>query len=137
MTPIRQIILQGILPNLAIYAPIVLVLLVGFVLAIVTWKKHPKASLLTILAIPLFMLNLLLSLVVPFLPQFLLYLRVRINFPLRSVAIISNIVISALGFIGWILILLAIFLRRKPKVNAKVESKTSEESIIVNEPEPL
>jgi len=128
MTPIRQIIVQGILPNLAIYAPIVLVLLVGFVLAIVTWKKHPKASLLTILAIPLFILNLLLSLVVPFFPQFLLYLNVRINFPLRSLAIVSNIVLSALSFIGWILILLAIFLRRKPKAKLNAAAEPSSDS---------
>ncbi len=128
MTPIRQIIIQGILPNLAIYAPIVLVLLVGFILAIVTWKKHPKASLLTILAIPLFILNLLLSLVVPFFPQFLLYLNVRINFPLRSLAIVSNIVLSALSFIGWILILLAIFLRRKPKAKSNAAAEPSSDS---------
>ena len=125
MTPIRQIIVQAILPNLAIYAPIVLVLLVGFILAIVTWKKHPKASLLTILAIPLFILNILLSLVVPFLPQFLLYLNVRMNFPIRTLAIISNILLSALGFIGWILILLAIFLRRKPKAKSKAVAEPS------------
>jgi hypothetical protein len=131
MTPIRQIIVQGILPNLAIYAPIVLVLLVGFILAIVTWKKHPKASLLTILAIPFFMLNLLLSLVVPFLPQFLVYLRIRMNLPIRTVAIASNIVISALGFIGWILILLAIFLHRKPKTKTEQDSTRKQEPLVL------
>jgi hypothetical protein len=85
-----------------------LVYVIGIVLALTTWRRHPRASLLSLIAFVLF-----------FLANFLaagLYWYVLIMRPgMTSTGLwltAGNIVVTAIIVLGWILILFALFARR-------------------------
>ncbi len=99
--------------QLAFYIPLMIVWLIGLILAIVTWKQHPKASLLALRAFVIFLINILLSTANSLLP---LYLHNNANMSSASISTISmiaGIVIQIISVAAWILIIVAIFSRRK------------------------
>jgi hypothetical protein len=92
--------------------PFLLICLVGGILALVTWRKHPLASLLSLLAFGLFSLDSLLS------AGFLWYMLRRIedgdlaDVDRARVRMIFFGFLSVVNIFGWVLLLIALFARR-------------------------
>lgn len=102
------------LVNLLTQLPILLVCFVGIVLAIVRWQCHPRVSLLTLIGIGLFLLDLSLNI--------FLNVGMPLWFARRDVSVtqigtflaVKSILASLLVALAWGLLLAAIFSGRKP-----------------------
>ena len=101
---------ETILPTLASYlvqGPILLVWLVGFILALVYWRRHPRVSLLTVIALLIFLGETLagtyLNLWLP------LMLTGRGVQAAATVFLIKSILTSLILAIAWALLVAAIF----------------------------
>ncbi len=104
--------MEQISPNwglLLAQLPVYLVLLVGIILAAVTWQKHPRVSLLATGGLGLILLTALVSNF--FGSNLPLYLHIR-GLPARLmgvVLLVVNLARSLLTAAGWALVLWAIF----------------------------
>lgn len=109
-----RILISMVAANILMY----LVWLTGIILACKTWKRNPKASLFTLLAIVfLFVFNLT-SIFLSALPIALRdsdYSMVRI----ATLTGIAHVVLSILSAGSWGLLLAAIFIERKPSFQQK------------------
>ena len=89
--------------------PVFVVWLAGIVLALVRWKRHPKVSLLTIIAFVIFFAEML----------FVFYLDVwklqTLSANLEFVSTVINIIESLMTAAAWGLLLVAIFGWRSEK----------------------
>jgi len=117
-----ELILSGVLPQLAYSIPLFLVWLVGFILAIITWKKHAKASLLTMIAMVIFTINQVISTLLSFLPVYLHNMSGMKISTIGTITLIANIVLIVFATVAWILLILALFLRRKPRTQPEIVS---------------
>jgi hypothetical protein len=102
-------VLVSALAVLAGKLPVILVWLVGFILALVFWRRHPKVSLLTLIAIGGFLLgsliNSFLAVQLPLMLQQRGWTTSQIGVALSLNAIIS----SLLSAVFWGLLFAAIF----------------------------
>jgi multisubunit Na+/H+ antiporter MnhB subunit len=80
MNNFGPIFMRTFLPNLALQLPVLLVLGVGLVMAIVRWKKAPRASLLTLIAAAVIGLITFLSVVVNSFLYYFLYNQFDIGY---------------------------------------------------------
>ncbi len=113
MNNFGPIFMHTFLPNLALQLPVLLVLGVGIVIAIVRWKKAPRASLLTLIGMVIIGFVTILSVVVN---SFLYHYLIQLYMDFR----IRDTIFKVLGGIfnlltagGWVLVLIAIFGKRK------------------------
>jgi uncharacterized membrane protein len=105
--------MQPFFPNLGVYfiqLPIFIAWLVGIMLAIINWRRYPRASLLTSLSLILF---IFLALVSPVINDRLpILLRAWFGFPFRQEAVISvfiGFIESIVRAIAWLLLFVAMF----------------------------
>ncbi len=106
--------LQSFLPNLAYQLPVLIALLVGFIIVITRWRKNPRVSLLILLAILIAFLVRILS---TFTDSMLWYILYDINYTARViVSSVLSVVFSLLTAVSWILLLIALFSKPKPKL---------------------
>ena len=92
--------------------PLVLVYIVGIVFASATWRRHPRASLLSLIAFVIFLVDALLSGAFTW-----LVLRGGLfeggNFEQRGMILnVGNGFFTLLNVVAWILLLIALFGRR-------------------------
>jgi hypothetical protein len=86
--------------------PVFLVWLVGLVLALVRWKRHPKVSLLTCIAFVMFFAE------IPFFFYLYFYIDWMMLVPSTSLEFVStviNIIESLISATAWGLLLVAVF----------------------------
>jgi len=108
--------LNTFLPNLAFHLPLLIALVVGFVMAIIRWKKHPRASLLTVIATAVASLVVLFSVITNSFLYFLCYEVFGMDF--TAVGIISSVLSALFNLLmagSWVLVLIAIFSKNKQK----------------------
>ncbi len=105
--------MQSFFPNLGVYLiqlPIFIVWLIGLMLAIINLRRYPRVSLLTFLALIIF---IILALVSPIISGWLpLLLHARFGAPFRQEAAIGaliGLIESAIRAIAWLLLFIAIF----------------------------
>lgn len=111
-----QIFLNTFLPNLAFHLPLLIALVVGLVMAIIRWKKHPRASLLTVIATAIASLVVLFSVITNSFLYFLCYELFDMDF--MAFSIISKVLSALFNLLmagSWVLVLIAIFSKNKPK----------------------
>lgn len=113
--PIDQIFMM-IIPGLMMQLPILLVLLAGCVVAIIhlVQKKNRKPAVLALIAFILFLKVHLLSPVLSSLPYLM---SVQYNMgpqQIGAVTMVVNIGFNGIATVGWVLIVIAIFIARKP-----------------------
>jgi len=103
----------AILAQLVFDIPLFIVWLVAVIFAIVRWIKHPKVSLLTIIAICIFITTNFISKTLVFLPYFMRenYGTSEAGFGLMSFGI--NAILLLFNTTAWALIVAAIFGWRK------------------------
>jgi len=112
--------LPNFLLQLVVYLPVLIVLLAGLVMAIIRWKKHPRASLLMMIAAVLAGLAVILNAGVNSFPLNLYYLQGMITAATKDIiANILSLIISLLTAGSWVLVLIAVFGKRKPKAEAE------------------
>jgi hypothetical protein len=106
--------LTSSLLTLVIYIPLYITWLVGLVVAIVNWKRAPKTSLFTVIAVAiLFLLNVFGQM---FSINFPLWVSRQGNMPTAQIGIIMAVIgfVETLLVAGcWVLIFIAIFSGRK------------------------
>jgi lipoprotein signal peptidase len=93
--------------------PVFLVMLAGIILAIVYWRRHPRASAYTLIALMIFLITGLIGTAINiYLPQMLVQGVANIQ---RAVTILSglNLAIALVRVVGWGLIFAAIFTGRQ------------------------
>lgn len=106
-------ILGAILTDLAIQLPVLIVMLVGIVIALATWKCNPKPSLFALISILIFFVVIILNSVIVYLP---ILLWENPNYSLRTtIMIISHVVLNVIRGGAWGLLLAAVFSGRKQK----------------------
>jgi len=114
MNDFGPIFMRTFLPNLALQLPVLLVLGVGIVMAIVRWKKAPRASLLTLIGMVIISFVTVLSVVVN---SFLYYfLNNQFDMGYRTIDTIFKVlggIFNLLTAGGWVLVLIAIFGKKK------------------------
>ncbi len=114
------LLLNNFLPNLAFHLPLLIVLLVGFVMAIIRWKKNPRTSLLTAIATAISGVVMFLGVVSN---SFLYYFGYEVlNMDFVTVNIIFKVltvVFNLLTSVSWVLVLIAIFFKKKPKAETE------------------
>jgi hypothetical protein len=111
-----SLLLNNFLPNLAYQLPVLIVLLVGLVIAIARWRKSPRTSLLTLLAIFIVLFVTVLGVFTNSTLSFLLYQTLEMDFSTaRIVFIVLSIALNLLTACGWVLLLMAIFSKKKPQ----------------------
>jgi len=98
--------------DLAVKLPQLIVLLVGLVIALATWKRNPRPSLWALIGFSLFIILMIASSLTSALP---LTLHQRNNLSVQNIGLIVaviNIVISLLHALGWGFIIAAVFSSR-------------------------
>jgi hypothetical protein len=103
---------QQLISGFWLQAPLIVIWLVGIVVAIVTWRKHPPVSILTILALLFFLFNVVAG--ETFVQQVMFQFHVR-GLPARTVGTllsVAAILRAIISIVAWVLILTAIFIRR-------------------------
>ena len=94
--------------------PVMIIWLVGFVFALLRWKRHPLVSLLIVAGLVVQFLSSLLGVVSGILP---LYLHNEMAVPLKEANIylgVVSVINIILGTVGWALLVAALFIKRKP-----------------------
>lgn len=108
MTQVDSPITEFVLLN-ATRLPMLIVCIVGMVMALATKRRHPTASLLSLIAFVIFLTDSILN------AAFVWYV-VRGDFNARfgraGLLLIGNVVFTGMNLTGWILILIALFARR-------------------------
>ncbi len=105
--------MQPFFPNLGVYfiqLPIFIAWLIGMMLAVINWRRYPRVSLLTFLALILFIVLALASPVInTWLP---LLLHAQFGTPFRqgtAIGAFIGFIESAIRAIAWLLLFIAIF----------------------------
>jgi hypothetical protein len=101
----------GFLATLVPWLPGLIIYIVGLMFALVTWRRHPRASLLSLIAFVMFIVNALLQSAF----WYMLYggLLVGEDFGRRNQVIgIGGGFFSVLNIMAWIFVLIALFARR-------------------------
>ena len=101
-----------ILPTLAsllIQSPILLVWLAGFILALVYWRRHPRASLFTVIALVIFLVETLVDTYLNLWLPLMLSERGMGAVQLGQIYMIKGILTAIIGAVAWGLIVAAIF----------------------------
>ncbi len=108
--------MERVLPSLSVLLfqlPVYLTWLAGIVAAIITWKKHAKVSLLTVIALGLSLLH---SVVGTFVSVWLPMSLLQRGVPSDRIGMlmgINGMVGTLLNLVVWVLILIAVFGWRK------------------------
>lgn len=119
MNDFGSILLNSFLPSLAYQLPVLIALLVGLVIAIVRWRKTPRASLFAFLAILLVLFVTLVRTFTDSALSLILYDVFYMDFTtIGIVHSILAIVYNLLMAISWALLFAAIFSRRTTKAPA-------------------
>jgi len=98
------------LMNTATTKPLLIVYVVGLVLALTTWRRHPRASLLSLIGfLMLFLVDVLAS--------YLSVLSIQApgmmgGFGVGVAFLVGDYVLTAISFLAWGLLLFALFARR-------------------------
>jgi heme A synthase len=111
MSPIGPI--GPVLSNILVQIPVYLAWIVGLILAVVTWRKHPRASLLTLIGLGMFFVQAVLGNV---LSPWLQRAMMRRDVPIRTMQLVlvgRGLITSLVMMIAWTLLLGAIFLPRR------------------------
>ncbi len=111
--------MENVVPSLSVLlvqAPVILVWLVGLVLSVVFWRRHPRVSLITMIAIlGLLTTSILGSLLGMWLPLTFN----RSGMPMSQIGMLMGVISiasSLLSAVFWVLLVIAIFgWRRKPE----------------------
>jgi hypothetical protein len=93
----------------AIYAPLLLVWLIGLIISLVTWRKHPQVSLLAAVG---FGIQLLQSTAWMLFFYWITSQRGAFGWSAENMSLIlgiANLIQTSLSAIAWVLIILAIF----------------------------
>ena len=101
-----------ILPTLFSYLvqfPILLVWLAGFILAIAYWRRHPRASLLTVIALVIFLLESVVNTYLNLWLPLMLSERGIATFQMSQILVVKGIVTSIILAVAWGLLIAAIF----------------------------
>ena len=112
-------VIRNTMTQLATSLPLLIAWLVGLILAIGRWKKNPRVSLLTLLA--LIILGIVHILSVAFNTSF--YYIASMNgmngITVRTIQIVVQVVFSLGNAAGWVLLLIALFGKGKQKTEAE------------------
>jgi hypothetical protein len=103
---------QPLISGFWLHAPLILIWLVGIIVAIVTWRKHPPVSILTILALLLFLFNVVAG--ETFIQQVIFQFHAR-GLPARMVTTLltlTAVLRTVISITAWVMILAAVFIRR-------------------------
>jgi hypothetical protein len=101
-----------ILPMLFSYlvqSPILLVWLAGFILAAVHWRKHPQVSLLTVIALAIFLIEALVDTYLNMWLPLMLSERGMAAMQIGQFFTAKGILTSIIGAVAWGLLIAAIF----------------------------
>jgi hypothetical protein len=99
--------------NLAVQLPQLVVLLVGLVIALITWKRNPRPSLWALIGFSVFIILIIVGSLTSALP---LTLSQRNNLSMQSIGTIVavlTIIISLFHAVGWGFLIAAVFSARK------------------------
>ncbi len=100
------------LSNILIQVPVYLVWIAGLIIAVVTWRRHSRASLLAAIGIGMFFIQALLgNILSPWLQQTLARQGVSVR-TMRLVLLGRGLLTSLVMMVAWGLLLAAIFLPR-------------------------
>ncbi len=114
-----SILLNSFLPSLAYQFPVLIALLVGLVIAIVRWRKTPRTSLITLLAILLVIFVTLLGTFTNSALSLILYDIFYLDYATIGIVFsVLAIIFNLLTAISWALLFVAIFSKRKPKTGS-------------------
>jgi hypothetical protein len=119
MSDFGYLFLQVFLPSLAYQLPVLIVLLVGLILAIVRWRKDPRISLLTLLAIVLVAGITIIGVFTNSVLPYILYDNTDLDY--STIGIIFSVVSVVFNIgtaVSWVLLLIALFGKRKEKASA-------------------
>lgn len=105
--------LIGFLAQMMYSSPILIVVIVAMILALVRWRRHPRASLFFLIALGIFLvLNTVGTLFLFWLPD---YLRDGQGAPTAQMLLwipILHVVRNLIGAAGWVLVAVAVFCDR-------------------------
>jgi hypothetical protein len=105
--------LPSILGAVALQAPVYLIWLGGILLAILTWRKNPRVSLLSVIALALLLLNSILGTVLNSLIPIMMQ-RSGMDFrQFGMISLIRGLLQTVIACVAWILVLAAVFGWRK------------------------
>lgn len=105
-------IVNTIVPTLTTYLvrlPVLLVWFVAFILSLVFWRRHPKVSLLTVVALAILFVQ---SLVGTWLSMWLPLVLNERGMSLSQIGLISGargVLASLISCVAWVLLVIAIF----------------------------
>jgi hypothetical protein len=105
-------VITVILTNMAIHIPLYLAWLIGIILAVMTWKRNPRPSLLAILGIASMFVFDLISIFMITIPMRLSE-KGHASTNIAMVMSITNVAMTILKAGSWGLLLTAIFIGRK------------------------
>jgi len=118
MNNFGSILLNSFLPNLATNLPLIIILLVGFVMALVRWRKNPRASLLIVIATDLALIVSVLSIATS---SFLFYLGYEVFYldfgTVNIIFQVTTVILNLMMAVSWVLMFIAVFGKRKSKQN--------------------
>ena len=119
MNDFGALFFQSFLPNLAYQLPVLIVLLVGLIIAITRWKKNPRVSLLTLLAIILVSGITIVGVFTNSVLPYILYNNSDLDY--STIGIIFSVITVLFNLLSagsWILLLVALFGKKKTKAPA-------------------
>ena len=119
MNDFGALFFQSFLPNLAYQLPVLIVLLVGFIIAITRWRKNPRVSLLTLLAIILVSGITIVGVFTNSVLPYILYNNSDLDY--STIGIIFSVITVLFNLLSagsWILLLVALFGKKKTKAPA-------------------
>ena len=106
-------LISAVLASLLFQSPILLVWLAGFILAVVYWRRHPRASLFTVIALVIFVVE---TLVDSYLNLWLPLMLSEQNMgaiQIGQIYIVKGILTAIIGAVAWGLLVAAIFSGRR------------------------
>jgi hypothetical protein len=106
-------LISAVLASLLFQSPILLVWFAGFILALVYWRRHPRASLFTIIALVIFLVETLVDTYLNLWLPFQLSERNIAAGQIGQIYMVKGIVTSIIGAVAWGLIVAAIFSGRR------------------------
>jgi hypothetical protein len=99
---------SSILVSLAYHIPVLLAFLVGIILSLVRFNKHPQVSIMASIAFVLLMVTNISSAVTAYLPV-MLNMRGMDYGQAATIHGILKIILTLINLVGWVLIISAIF----------------------------
>jgi hypothetical protein len=102
-----------LLASLLLQSPILLVWLAGFILAVVYWRRHPRVSLFTVIALVIFLVETLVDSYLNLWLPLMLSERGMGAVQLGQFYMIKGFVSAIIGAVAWGLLVAAIFSERR------------------------